>query len=286
MQPDADLRSTPQSTGRCSASIPTGVCVVTARAANAEPIAMVVGSFTSVSLNPPLVAFFPDRGSSSWAKLRGCEQFCVNILAANQEPVCRRLASKDPDKFAGVAHRVSARGQSGDRGRRRVDRVRAPLRHRRRATMRWSWGASSIWTSPARGCRCSSSRAAMAASAPASLGAEGQGLSLPQLRRGGPRPAGDGAPGGPDRRAVHRHPEARATTSWWARAPARRGGAEPRPWSASACRSRRPRARCSPPGSSAAKRSAGCDVEISAGVSWWRAPRSRPCVRAAIPSGC
>jgi len=44
---------------------PTGVCVVTA--ASGELLAgMAVGSFTSVSLNPPLVAFFPDRTSSSW----------------------------------------------------------------------------------------------------------------------------------------------------------------------------------------------------------------------------
>jgi len=89
---------------------PTGVCVVTARNDRAEPIAMVVGSFTSVSLDPPLIAFFPDRGSSSWAKLRGCDAFCVNIMAADQEDVCRKLASKDPDKFVGVAHRLSPRG--------------------------------------------------------------------------------------------------------------------------------------------------------------------------------
>lgn len=89
---------------------PTGVCVVTARSTNGETAGMVVGSFSSVSLDPPLVAFFPDRKSSSWAKLRDCERFCVNILSADQEDVCRKLASRDPDKFAGVAHSTSARG--------------------------------------------------------------------------------------------------------------------------------------------------------------------------------
>lgn len=89
---------------------PTGVCVVTAHSSDDEAIAMVVGSFSSVSLDPPLVAFFPDRKSSSWARLRSCESFCVNILGADQEGLCRRLASKDPDKFAGVAHRTSDRG--------------------------------------------------------------------------------------------------------------------------------------------------------------------------------
>jgi len=89
---------------------PTGVCVVTGHSPEGEPIAMVVGSFSSVSLDPPLVAFFPDRRSGSWARLRGCEHFCVNILSADQEGLCRKLASKDPEKFAGVAHDLSRSG--------------------------------------------------------------------------------------------------------------------------------------------------------------------------------
>ena len=89
---------------------PTGVCVITAMRGASEPVAMVVGSFSSVSLHPPLIAFFPDRASSSWAKLRGCEHFCVNILSAEQEPLCRKLASKAADKFSGTVHRLSARG--------------------------------------------------------------------------------------------------------------------------------------------------------------------------------
>jgi flavin reductase (DIM6/NTAB) family NADH-FMN oxidoreductase RutF len=89
---------------------PTGVCVITGIKENQTPVAMVVGSFTSVSLDPPLIGFFPDRNSSSWAKLRDCRHFCVNILSADQEPLCRRLASKDPDKFQGVLHRPSQHG--------------------------------------------------------------------------------------------------------------------------------------------------------------------------------
>jgi flavin reductase (DIM6/NTAB) family NADH-FMN oxidoreductase RutF len=89
---------------------PTGVCVITGMQDGQVPVAMVVGSFTSVSLDPPLIGFFPDRASSSWAKLRGCEHFCVNILSADQEPICRKLASKDPGKFSGVAHRKSTLG--------------------------------------------------------------------------------------------------------------------------------------------------------------------------------
>lgn len=89
---------------------PTGVCVVTALQERDEPAAMVVGSFTSVSLNPPLVAFLPDRTSASWPKIQEAGKFCVNILGADQEDVCRRLASKAADKFDGTTYRLSPLG--------------------------------------------------------------------------------------------------------------------------------------------------------------------------------
>ncbi len=89
---------------------PTGVSVVTGIAADGTAIGLAVGSFTSVSLDPPLVAFLPDKKSSSWPKIAAAGKFCVNILAADQEPVCRAFASKAPDKFAGLAWRPAASG--------------------------------------------------------------------------------------------------------------------------------------------------------------------------------
>lgn len=82
---------------------PTGVAVVTGIAADGTPVGMVVGSFTSVSLDPPLVAFLPTKESGSWARLSTAVRFCVNVLAADQEDVCRRFASRAADKFDGVA---------------------------------------------------------------------------------------------------------------------------------------------------------------------------------------
>ncbi len=79
---------------------PTGVCVITAIGTDGEPIGMAVGSFTSVSLDPPLVAFLPDKSSSTFPRIRDAASFCVNVLAADQEPVCRTFASKGIDKFA------------------------------------------------------------------------------------------------------------------------------------------------------------------------------------------
>lgn len=88
---------------------PTGVTVVTAATADG-PVGLAVGSFASVSLDPPLVAFFPDRSSSSWPKIEQAGSFCVNILADHQEDVCRRFASKADDKFAGLGWRAGGSG--------------------------------------------------------------------------------------------------------------------------------------------------------------------------------
>ena len=89
---------------------PTGVCVVTA-VEEGGPTGMVVGSFTSVSLDPPLVAFFPAKDSQSWPRIEKVGKFCVNILASDQKPVCQQFAAKGADdKFAGITHRVSANG--------------------------------------------------------------------------------------------------------------------------------------------------------------------------------
>ncbi|WP_455834185.1 flavin reductase [Pseudarthrobacter siccitolerans] len=84
---------------------PTGVAVVTAMGNGGEPIGMAVGSFTSVSLDPPLVAFLPDRGSSTFPAIREAGSFCVNVLAGGQEDVSRRFASRGADRFEGTKWR-------------------------------------------------------------------------------------------------------------------------------------------------------------------------------------
>jgi flavin reductase (DIM6/NTAB) family NADH-FMN oxidoreductase RutF/DNA-binding IclR family transcriptional regulator len=89
---------------------PTGVVVITAMGDNGKPAGMAVGSFTSVSLNPPLVAFLPDKSSSSWPKIETTGRFCVNVLTSAQEHVCRAMASKAEDKFAGIDWRPAGSG--------------------------------------------------------------------------------------------------------------------------------------------------------------------------------
>lgn len=81
---------------------PTGVCVIAADGPEAGPCGMVVGSFTSVSLDPPLIAFYPAKSSTSWPKIESAGAFCVNILGADQEDVCRTFSAKSGNKFEKV----------------------------------------------------------------------------------------------------------------------------------------------------------------------------------------
>jgi 3-hydroxy-9,10-secoandrosta-1,3,5(10)-triene-9,17-dione monooxygenase reductase component len=67
-----------------------------------EPVGMTCQSFTSVSLDPPLVAFLPSRQSRAIASIRRTGTFCVNFLADGQEELSDRFASRSDDKFAGV----------------------------------------------------------------------------------------------------------------------------------------------------------------------------------------
>ncbi|WP_410589396.1 flavin reductase [Amycolatopsis sp. lyj-23] len=89
---------------------PTGVAVVTAVSETGIPEGMVVGTFTSVSLDPPLIAFFPAKGSRSFARFRDAASFCVNVLASDQEPLCRRMATGGAAKFDGVRWRPGPLG--------------------------------------------------------------------------------------------------------------------------------------------------------------------------------
>jgi flavin reductase (DIM6/NTAB) family NADH-FMN oxidoreductase RutF len=135
---------------------PTGVCAITAVQPDGVPAAMIVGSFTSVSLDPPLVAFFPDRGSSSWPKIEAAGRFCVNVLSDAQEGLCRILASKDPNKFDDVPHHMSGLGSPV------LDGALAWIDcTMRQATIISCWVRSMRWISIMMVRRCCSTRAPM-----------------------------------------------------------------------------------------------------------------------------
>jgi len=56
------------------------------------------------------VALCPGKHSSSWPKLRDSGSFCINILAADQKPVCDAMAVSGGDKFAGLSWRPGVTG--------------------------------------------------------------------------------------------------------------------------------------------------------------------------------
>ena len=88
---------------------PTGVTVVTA-ACPGGPEGLTIGSFTSVSLDPPLVAFCSGHDSDSWARMRDVGSFCVNVLFDDQADLSSTFASRTGDKFQDVSTRVEATG--------------------------------------------------------------------------------------------------------------------------------------------------------------------------------
>ncbi|MFD0903895.1 flavin reductase family protein [Actinomadura sediminis] len=81
----------------------TGVVAITAvEPGTGRPLGLVANSFTSVSLDPPLVAFCVAHTSTTWPRLRDAGRLCVNILGERQLETSRRLAARGGDKFAGV----------------------------------------------------------------------------------------------------------------------------------------------------------------------------------------
>ena len=88
----------------------SGVTVVTAQGEHG-PIGFTCQSFSSLSLDPPLVAIAPARASRTWPRLRELGRFCVNVLAEDQTALSARFARSSADKFAGVSWRPSPQGQ-------------------------------------------------------------------------------------------------------------------------------------------------------------------------------
>jgi flavin reductase (DIM6/NTAB) family NADH-FMN oxidoreductase RutF/DNA-binding IclR family transcriptional regulator len=60
---------------------------------------MVVGTFTSVSLDPPMVGFLADRASTTWPVVKAQGRYTASVLTAEHEPLCRAIVAKDPTRF-------------------------------------------------------------------------------------------------------------------------------------------------------------------------------------------
>lgn len=81
---------------------PTGVTIVTTRRAGGEPVGLTANSFSSVSLDPPLVLWSLARRSGSLEAFEGSSHYAINILASDQRHLSQRFATPSLEKYEGV----------------------------------------------------------------------------------------------------------------------------------------------------------------------------------------
>ncbi|MCW2777567.1 MAG: flavin reductase domain protein FMN-binding protein [Frankiales bacterium] len=79
----------------------SGVVVVTA-VVDGTPLGLTCQSFTSLSLDPPLVLFCPAKTSRSWPLVSQAPHLCINVLSTEQQALSDAFARSGSDKFAGV----------------------------------------------------------------------------------------------------------------------------------------------------------------------------------------
>ena len=91
---------------RCFPSGVTALCALV----DGQPVGMAVSSFTSVSLDPPLVSVCIQNSSSTWPILKTAERLGVSILGSDQHGAGHKLAAKTADRFQDIAWEASTAG--------------------------------------------------------------------------------------------------------------------------------------------------------------------------------
>jgi flavin-dependent trigonelline monooxygenase, reductase component len=99
---DSEMRRTRRAIRDVLGTFLTGVTVVTTVDGSGLPRGITANSFTSVSLDPPLVLVCVDRGASSYEVFTTAPAFAVNILGQDHQHVAEVFATKRPDKFTSV----------------------------------------------------------------------------------------------------------------------------------------------------------------------------------------
>jgi flavin reductase (DIM6/NTAB) family NADH-FMN oxidoreductase RutF len=94
---------------RVFGAFPSGVTAIAALI-NGVPVGIAASSFTSVSLDPPLVSICVANTSTTWPLLRGAPRFGVSVLAADQAEAGRQLAGRNSDRFANLDWRATPDG--------------------------------------------------------------------------------------------------------------------------------------------------------------------------------
>jgi flavin reductase (DIM6/NTAB) family NADH-FMN oxidoreductase RutF len=94
---------------RVAARYPTGVAVLAGLVTD-EPTGMAANSFTSVSLDPPIVSVCVAHTSTTWPRLRIAPRIGINVLGATQQGLSVQFSSRSGDRFAGVSWRATPAG--------------------------------------------------------------------------------------------------------------------------------------------------------------------------------
>lgn len=88
----------------------TGVAAVTVATENGEPLGITVNSFSSVSLDPPLILWCLDKKSDTMDVFDACSGFTINVLSAEQQDLSNRLAQQGGHGLGSVATTVGVNG--------------------------------------------------------------------------------------------------------------------------------------------------------------------------------
>lgn len=91
-------------------TFPTGVTVITTKAADGEPVGITVNSFSSVSLDPPLVSFSLARRAFSLKAFTEAKVFAISVLAYDQGAISNRFAVSSGRKWHGTDYLIAANG--------------------------------------------------------------------------------------------------------------------------------------------------------------------------------
>lgn len=109
-EPDEDIyRPDAAEFRRVLGQFATGVTIITAMDGD-EPAGVAANSFTSVSLDPPLVLFCVARTSTTWPRIERARKFAVNILGEHQEELCKLFAQKGVDRFGQIEWHLGVGG--------------------------------------------------------------------------------------------------------------------------------------------------------------------------------
>ncbi len=94
----------------CMGSFVTGVTIVTTTDASFEPQGVTISSFSSLSLEPPMIAFNLGKESYLHSKILNSDSFAVNILSGGQASLSKKFAEKSGNRWEGVKYQLGMHG--------------------------------------------------------------------------------------------------------------------------------------------------------------------------------